>query len=275
MVGFADKVVVITGASSGIGKALALELAVHASKLILASRRKHELDEVKNMCRALNKESIIHCVAADVRIETDCKHLINQTIDLFGRIDVLINNAGISMRALFKSCKSDVFADVMQTNFWGTVYCTRAALPHLQQSGGTIASVSSIAGFQGLPARSAYSASKFALIGFMNSLRIELQKSKINTYVICPGWTQSKIRFNAFLADGSLQGSSPKNEMRLMSAQKVAKIMVRDISKRRRFRILSTEGQWLYWLASVFPRLVDRLIYNKLSKEPNSPLLHQ
>ena len=198
-----DKVVIITGASSGIGKALAYKFAREGARVVIAARRADLLEELSAALSATGAEN--HWVVGDIARREDCEHLVAETIRRFGRIDVLINNAGISMRALFEETDPSVIERVMQVNFFGTVYTTRCALPHILASKGSIVGVSSIAGFRGLPGRTGYSASKFAMHGFLETLRTEVMDRGVHVLLACPGFTASNIRHVALKADGSTQ----------------------------------------------------------------------
>jgi NAD(P)-dependent dehydrogenase (short-subunit alcohol dehydrogenase family) len=169
-----DKVVIITGASSGIGKALSVELGKRGAIVVMAARSEDKLANIESELKASGVR--VMSFKVDVSNETDCRNLIDVTIEKFGRIDILINNAGISMRALFELTDLEVIRRLIDVNFWGTVYCTKFALPYLLHSKGTVVGVSSIAGFKGLPGRTGYSASKFAMQGFLETLRIENMK---------------------------------------------------------------------------------------------------
>ena len=237
-----DKVVIITGASSGIGKALAYELAHQGAKVVLAAR---------------NIEELLH---------------IEQAYARFGRIDALINNAGISMRALLEDLEPAVLRKVMDVNFWGTVYCSKYALPYLLESKGSLVGVISIAGFIGLPGRTGYAASKFAVRGFLNTVRIENMKKGLHVMVAAPGFTASNIRKTALNANGRQQGESPRNENKMMTAEKCAAIIVKGIRKRKREIIMTfVEGKLAVFLSKWLPGLVDRLSYSLMAKEPDSP----
>jgi len=264
-----DKVVIITGASSGIGLAAAREFALHGAKVVLAARNLDKLQEIE---KELSKTTSVLAVKTDVTSEADCKNLIDQTILKFGTIDCLINNAGISMRALFRDLDLAVIRELMNVNFWGTVFCTKYALPWLLKSKGSLAGVISIAGFKGLPARSGYSASKFAIAGFLETIRVEHLKDNLHVMIFAPGFTASGIRERALVADGSRQGETPREENKMMSAQECAKHLVRGVVKRKRQVILTPVGKTLVILNKFFPALVDRLEYNYMKKEPGSPL---
>ncbi len=263
------KVIIITGASSGIGKALALEFFSRGAKLALGARRIDQLEEFRDTLHS----SDILCIQTDVSSESDCKNLIERTIKKFGRIDVLINNAGISMRSLFKDTDLEVIHRVMNVNFYGTVYCTKYALPYLLQSKGSLAGIISIAGYIGLPGRTAYSASKFAIRGFLDTIRIEHLHSELHVLVAAPGFTASEVRKSALTADGSIQGETPRNEGSMMSAKTCAYLIAEAIKNRRRSITLTFwEGKFSVFLGKFFPSLLDRLTYNHMAQEPDSPL---
>jgi short-subunit dehydrogenase len=264
-----NKVVVITGASSGIGKALAEKYASEGWNLSLAARRIDLLHEIEKKYPERN----FLLVKTDVTMEADCKNLIESTIEKFGRIDVLINNAGISMRAVLENVELGVIRRVMDVNFWGTVYCTKFALPHLLASKGSLVGVISVGGYVGLPGRSGYSASKFAVRGFLDSVRIENRRSGLHVLIAAPGFTTSDIRKNALLANGSLQGATPRDENKMMSAEKCAWYIYRSVKWRRRKLILTfIQGKATVLVAKLWADLVDGFIYRTFAKEPDSPL---
>ncbi len=270
---FRDKVVIITGASSGIGLASAYQFAAEGAKVVLAARSADKLKQT--FCVLSNKgerEEDFLAVPTDVSKEEDCKRLIESTIQKFGRIDVLVNNAGISMRAMFKELDLSVLHKLMDVNFWGTVYCTKYALPYLLESKGTVVGVTSIAGFKGLPARTGYSSSKFAIIGFLDTLRVEHLKDNLNVLIFAPGFTASNVRYSALTADGTPQGETPREEEKMMSAQECARRLTKAVYKRKKKVILTTVGHITVWLNKFFPSLLDRLEYNYMKKEPDSPL---
>lgn len=264
------KVVIITGASSGIGLASAKAFAKKGAKIVLASR---SIDKLAAIVKDLDSSGE-YCIAvkADVTKEEECKNLINKTIEKFGRLDILVNNAGISMRALLVDVETHVLRKVMEVNFWGTVYCTKYAIPYLQQSKGTLVGISSIAGFHGLPGRSAYSASKFAMHGFLESIRIENHRKGVHVMVLAASFTRSDIRKHALDEKGNPQGETPRPEEKLTSPEKVAKNLIRSIKKKKRTRIMSFEGQLMVLFQRIVPLLTDYVIYKKFSGEPNSPL---
>ena len=263
-----DKVVIITGASSGIGKACAEVFARGGSKVVIAARNAVKLAEAE---RELGNDSESLGVVTDVGKENDCKKLIDETIKRFGKVDVLINNAGISMRALFEETDLNVIRQVMDTNFWGTVYCTKYALPHVLKSKGSIAGISSIAGKKGLPGRTGYSASKFAVEGFLESLRIENLKKDLHVLIACPGFTSSDIRKNALSKDGKIQHQSPREEQNMMQPEAVAQKIYHAIKNRKREIVLTRNGKLTVIMNKFFPSLMDKLVYNHFAKEKDSP----
>ena len=267
---FSGKVVIVTGASSGIGKACALAFAKAGADVVLAARSEPELKKVSEEISSPGVKSL--CVATDVSKESDCKNLIDTAVKNFGRADVLVNSAGISMRALLQDVQFDVLRRVMEINFWGTVYCTKFALPHLLQSKGSIVCVSSIAGKTGLPGRTGYSSSKFAMEGFLQTVRIENLKKGLHVLVACPGFTASNIRNAALNASGEKQGESPRDENKMMQPDAVAEKILHAVTKRKRDLVLTSEGKITVLLAKFFPSLLDNLVYNRMAKEKDSPL---
>jgi short-subunit dehydrogenase len=264
-----DKVVVITGASSGIGKACAIAFAKEGARVMLAARDEEKLMEV---ARTIREQGYVTAVCkTDVSKEDDCKRLMEETIREFGTIHILINNAGISMRAVFAETDLKVIRQLMDINFWGTVYCTRYAIAEIIKNKGSVAGVSSIAGFKGLPGRTGYSASKFAMQGFLDALRVENLKTGMHVLVICPGYTASNIRNTALNNEGKQQGDSPLEEGKLMSAEAVAQHIVQGIICRKRTIILTLQGKMTVWLNKFFPAFMDRMAYNVISKEKDSP----
>lgn len=262
------KVVIITGASSGIGWATAREFLKHGSRVVLAARSIESVD--KNVIAEYEGHYLL--VPTDVTKENEAKELIEKTLSAFGRIDVLINNAGVSMRALFQDVDLDVIRKLMDVNFWGAVYCTKYALPHILETKGSVVAVSSIAGFKGLPARIGYTASKYALHGFIDVLRTENMNKGVHVLLIAPGFTASNIRNSALLEDGKEQGDSPRKEEKMMSAEKVAEYVYKGIAKRKRQVVLTLVGKATVVLNKMFPRFVDKMVYKQLAKEPDSPL---
>ncbi|MCH1543281.1 MAG: SDR family oxidoreductase [Bacteroidia bacterium] len=265
-----NKVALITGSSSGIGRSLALKAAIIGYNVGVIARNKQALEALKNeVIESYNID--FHYHIGDVSKEEDCRAFINGCIDKFGRIDFLFNNAGISMRGIFADTDLSVIKQLMDVNFWGSVYCTKYALPELLKTKGSVIGVSSIAGFKGLPARTGYSASKFAMQGFLESLRNENLKTGLHVLIACPGYTESNIRKTALNPEGKAQGETPLNEEKLMSADDVAESIWNATLKRRLYLILTAQGKAAVWINKLFPKLADKLTYNVIKKEPNSP----
>lgn len=263
------KVIVITGASSGIGKALAEVYAVRGNCLVLGARSLDKLEEIASELRIKCEDVLV--VKMDVSVETDCERLIKEAISRFGSIDVLINNAGISMRALFDDLDLKVLKQLMDVNFWGSVYCTKYALPYLLKSKGSLVGVSSIAGYKGLPGRTGYSASKFAMHGFLETIRIENLKKGLHVLIACPGFTASNIRNTALGSKGEQQGESPRDEAKMMTAGAVAVHIKDAVKNRKRTLVLTREGKLMVFLNKIFPKFMDNMVYKHMAKEPNSP----
>lgn len=265
-----NKVVIITGGSSGIGKALAMHFGNAGSKVVITGRNEEKLNQVG---QEMDSESITNlCLKLDVAKEKDNKILVDETIKAFGKIDVLINNAGISMRALFEEIEIDAFKKVMDINFYGTLFATKYCLPHILTSKGSVVGVSSINGYRGTPARTAYTASKFAMNGFFESLRTEVMHRGVHVLVACPGFTGTNIRKAALTADGTVQGDTPRDEEKMMSAEQVAKYIYNAVQKRKRDIVLTTQGKLAVFLNKWMPGRMDEIVFNVFAKEPDSPL---
>ncbi|WP_291399519.1 SDR family oxidoreductase [Daejeonella sp.] len=266
-----NKTVIITGASSGIGKSCAEQFAKKGANLVLGARQYVTLCEV---AQDLEKRYGIKAIAVqcDVSIESDCKDLIDQANNSFKRIDVLINNAGISMRALFKDLDLLVLKNLMDVNFWGAVYCTKYALPELLKNQGSVVGVSSIAGYRGLPGRTGYSASKFALNGFLESLRVENLKTGLHVMIASPGFTASNIRNVALAKDGTSQGETSMDEAKMMSSDQVAEIIIKGVEQRKRSLVMTAQGKLTVFLNKILPAWLDGLVYNHFTKEKD-PLI--
>lgn len=265
---FKDKVAIVTGASSGIGLATASLLARYQAKVVLAARSQ---DKLEALCQELSQYSDVISVRTDVSVEDDCRNLIEQTVKRFGHIDILINNAGISMRAMFRDLDLNVIRRLMDVNFWGTVYCTKYALPYLLETKGSVVGVISTAGYKGLPGRTGYSASKFAINGFLDTLRSEHLYDGLHVMIYAPGFTSSNIRKTALMADGSQQGETPREEGKMMTSEKVGLIMLNHIRKRSRRATLTFTSKLLLVLTRLFPTITDHMEYWYMAREPDSP----
>ena len=265
-----DKIIVITGASSGIGEAMARLYSKMGAKVVLGARNEKKLSLLaQTICADGGTATYI---TTDVTKEFDCKQLIEKAVDLFGGIDILICNAGISMRASFDDVDMSVLHRVMDVNFWGTAYCAKYALPYLQASKGSLVGVSSVAGLHGLPGRAGYSASKFAMTGLLETIRIENIKKGLHVMIACPGFTASNVRYSALTADGSEQGETPREESKMMTAEEVARIVAEGIAKRKRLCLMEKEGRLTHFVKKFAPYLLDHIFYWVMSREPNSPI---
>ncbi|MGN6211836.1 SDR family oxidoreductase [Parafilimonas sp.] len=254
---FTNKVVLVTGGTDGIGKALVYSLMQQGAKVVTCGR---DYDKLYHLQTVYAGKPLL-ALSADVSNEADCKQMVNQAIATFGTIHILINNAGISMRALFSETDLETIRRVMDINFWGAVYCTKYALPHILKNKGTVAAISSIAGYRGLPGRSGYSASKFALQGWMEALRTELLDSGVNVMWACPGFTKSNIRNVALNKNSQPQGETPLDEESLMTAEEVAEHILKAIEKRKRTLVLSGQGKQTIFLTRFMPELADKLVH--------------
>lgn len=266
---YKNKVVVVTGASSGIGLALSREFASLGARVVMGARSIDKLEQLADQIHANGGEAL--SVEVDVTDEQQCRHLIEEAVRSFGRIDVLICNAGISMRALFDDVDLQVLHRLMDVNFWGTVYCTKYALPYLQASRGSLVGVSSVAGIHGLPGRTGYSASKFAMCGFLETIRIENLKKGLHVMVAAPGFTASNVRLSALTADGKNQGESPRDEAHMMSAEEVARRIARGVTARKRTLLMEFNGRATTLLKKFAPAFLDKMFFNHMAKEPDSP----
>jgi NADP-dependent 3-hydroxy acid dehydrogenase YdfG len=255
---FNANVVIITGASSGIGREVAYQLAGQGAWLALAARDADRLEQTAVECRRRGGRAI--AVKTDVAIESECRNLIERTAAEYGRLDTLINNAGISMWTPLDQLQDlSILDNIMRVNYLGAAYLTYHALPHLKQARGRLAAVSSLAGKYGVPTRSGYAASKHALAGFFDSLRIELLGTGVSVTLIYPGFVTSEIRERAFGADGQPLQKSPVREAEVMTAEECARIMINAIARRRREEVMTLRGKLGQWLKLIAPGAVDRV----------------
>lgn len=253
---FKGKVVAITGGSDGIGLALTEKLLAAGAKVATCGRNQTKLYDLQVKFPG----APLLCVVADVSNYNDCRLFIESTLKQFEAIDILINNAGISMKALFADADVEVFRKIMDINFFGTLYCSKLALPSLIKQKGTIVGVSSIAGYRGLPGRSGYSASKFALTGWLEAIRVELEPENVHVMWVCPGYTRSNIRNSALNENALEQGESPLDEKSLMSPEEVANHILIAVQKKKRTLVLTGKGKQALWMNKLFPALTDKMI---------------
>ena len=262
---WAQHVIVITGASSGIGKALAYVLAPQSPQLVLVARDGHRLGEVANRCEALGATTLV--VPTDVSDPQACSEMIQATISNFSRIDVLVNNAGMSMWSTVEEVQDVAcFQAIMGVNFMGSVYCTKFALPYLKQSEGRIVAISSVAGLTGVPSHAVYSASKHAMNGFFESLRIELSGTRVSVTIVAPDFVQSEIFARSLGADGKPLGRQLQDHGTFLRAEACAAIIVKAMARRKRLVVTSMRGKVGKWVKLCFPRIIDWVAQKSMAK---------
>lgn len=255
---FNGNVIVVTGASEGIGRALCKALAPQGPKLVLAARNAERLESLAAECRALGAETLV--VPGDLCSEEQCRALVAATIERFGRLDTLVANAGRTMWARVDEVRDGgIFREVMELNYFSLVWLTLAALPHLKAARGRIVPVASVAGLTGVPSRSGYCASKYAVVGFFDSLRIELAGTGVTVTTVCPDFVVSEIHRRALDGAGKPLGESPMQEAKIMTADECAALMVAAMAARRRMLITSTRGKLGRLLKIFAPGVIDRI----------------
>jgi short-subunit dehydrogenase len=255
---YAGRVVIVTGASQGIGRALCLELSSQRPRLVLAARDAAALEEVAAACRERGAEALV--VPTDVTDVEACRRLTESAVDSFGGVDVLVNNAGVGMIARFDEVEDlSAYERLLRVNVLGSIYPTRFALEHLERSRGQIVAISSLAGLTGVPLRTAYAATKHAQIGFFDSLRVELREKGVSVTVIAPYYVQSEIRHRAVGGDGQLLPSSPVREAEVMTAEECARRIASAMARRQRMLVMTLKGRVGRWVKLLAPGLVDRL----------------
>ncbi len=253
-----SSVVLITGASSGIGKSIALQLAERGCRLALAARGRDGLTSVAEACQAQGAEVLV--VSTDVSDEEQCRAFVAQSAERFGKVDALVNNAGISMWARLDELDDlEPIRRIMAVNYLGAVYCTHAALPHLKASRGRIVNVASLTGKTGVPTRTGYAASKHAMAGFFDSLRIELRETGVSVTTVFPGFVSTGVRRHAYGPDGKPLGDSPVDEGNAMSPDTCARLILAAADKRKREIVMTPRGKVGMWMKLIAPGLVDRI----------------
>ena len=262
---FRGAVCIVTGASHGIGEHVALALAARGAKLVLAARREAELGAVADACRRAGGEAL--GVATDVTDEAQCGRLTARAVAAFGRIDMLVNNAGLGMWARVEDVRDlGIFERVMRVNYLGAVWCTVHALPHLKASNGRIVCVSSLAGRTGVPWRSGYAASKHAVAGFFDSLRIELAGTGVSVTLVDPGFVGTGSQGRNLGVDGAPLGTNPIDVTKVMSPQECARLVVAAAAARRREAVLEPRGRIGMWLKLIAPAVVDRIAARAMAR---------
>ncbi len=259
---FTNKVVWITGASSGIGKALALELSKQEALLILSSRNKNVLKEVQKECMYPDK---VHIIELDLMDYANMEIKVTKALTFFGRIDILVNNGGISQRSLAKETTIEVDKQIMDINYLGTVALTKAVLPHfIKNNSGQFVVTTSIVGKIGTPLRSSYAASKHALHGFFDSLRAEVFEYNITVTLICPGFVTTNISKNALTGDGSPQETMDKATSNGIEPECFAKLMAKAIQNKKEEAYISGAKEKLgvyvkRWIPKLYSYMVRKL----------------
>ena len=265
------KIIVITGASDGIGAEMARQLARRdgtKAALVLAARDQARLTQVASQCAAFGAQTLV--LPTDVTFEPACRALIAATVARFGQIDTLINNAGMSAQALFEEVKADDlgwYKQLMRVNLWGSVWCTHAALPYLKQTQGNIVAVSSLAGLFGVPGRTAYSATKFAMTGFFEALRAELKTTGVSVTTAYPGVVATQIRHRGFNATGQAAGSSGLREDNAMGVEECARLILQGLESRQREVVMTAKGKLGRWLKLIVPARVEAMALAALKDE--------
>jgi len=253
-----DRRIILTGASEGIGRALALALASRGARLALAARDRERLETLAQECRTRGGEAV--AVPTDITNQQDLEWLVAETVKSFGGLDTVIHNAGITMWSRFDALQDlGIFERIMEVNYLAPVRLTALTLPHLRQSRGLIVAIASLAGLTGVPERTGYAASKHAMIGFFDSLRIELAGSGVDVSVIAPDFVVSEIHKRAIGPDGEPLGLSPMMQLKIMTAEECAARIVRAMEKRQRLLLMSRRGKLGRWLKLLAPGLIDRM----------------
>jgi short-subunit dehydrogenase len=262
---FKDLVVIVTGASSGIGREVARQLAAQGACLALAARRTDQLESAAADCRSLGAK--VMTFAMDVSDANLCKELVERTVKEYGKIDMLVNNAGITMWVKLEDVQDiSIYEKIIRINYLGSVYCTYYALPYLKQTGGRIVGISSLAGKNGVPTRSGYAASKHALAGFYDSLRIELSGSGVSVTTVYPGFVATGAQARAFGADGKPIGGTPIRDAEVMQPPECAAIILQAAAQRKRDEVMTLRGKLGIWLKLIAPGLVDRIARQAIQK---------
>ena len=265
-----NKVVVITGGSSGAGEALAYKFSAEGFNVVIGGTNLERLKNVQSKVKLLGSkcELVVH----DVSVENDVKKLIDHTINSFGRLDVLICNAGISYRSVFENANLDVFEKLFRINFFGSIYSVKYSIPHLIKTKGSIIAISSLNGFIATPTRSAYVSSKHAMQGFFDSIRLELNNKNVHVMVASPGYFESNFRKNTLKSDGNKEGNTSRDEKGMMSTEVLADKIFEGYKKKKRDLIFTFRGKLAHLLKNWFPKLSDRLAYNEILNERESLL---
>lgn len=262
---FKENVVVLTGASTGIGEAMAHELAGRGAWLVLAARNADKLEAVAAECRKRGGRVLV--VPTDVTSEDACRELIERAVAEYGRIDTLINNAGLSMWMKFEDVEDlSSLEYIMRVNYFGSMYCTYYALPHLKRSRGRIVAIASVTARTGVPTRTGYAASKHAMVGFFESLRIEVEDDGLSVTIAFPDFVASGMHTRSLGADGKPLGHNPLQVDKLMTSDVAARLIIDGAADRKRQVIMSNRSRFGQWLKLIAPRKVDEMAKGAIAK---------
>jgi NAD(P)-dependent dehydrogenase (short-subunit alcohol dehydrogenase family) len=257
-----DKVILITGGSSGIGRAAALRLASHGARIAIAARNLAALEEVVKSAGAYGSEML--ALPTDVTRAEQCERAVEATVAHFGRLDVLICSAGLSMRSSFEDSDLAAMRRVMEVNFWGTLYCTYYAVPHIKRTRGSLVAISSLTGRRGIPSYAMYGASKFAVHGLYESLRLELGRAGVHVGVVSPSFVDTPLRQRVLGPNGQPWSDPPAVPLPLFPVDKCVDLIVKLIVKRRAQAVLPWRSSLFLKLDQVFgPWIGDRILCAK------------
>ncbi len=262
---FKDNVVILTGASTGIGEAMAHELARQGAWLALAARNAAKLETVAEACRALGSRALV--VSTDVTDQEECRELVERTVAEYGRLDTLINNAGLSMWMKFEAVEDlSTLEYLTRVNYFGSMYCTYYALPHLKKTRGRIVAIASVAARTGIPTRTGYSASKHAMVGFFESLRIEVEDDGVSVTIAFPDFVASGMHTRSLGADGQPLGHNPLQVDKIMTSEECARLTLEGAARRKRQVIMSNRSRFGQWLKLIAPGKVDEIAKRAIEK---------
>lgn len=263
---FHDKAVLITGASSGIGKATALRLAREGARLALVSRSAEALERLAHDIRALGTQALV--LPANVAVSEECGRAVEEAVSRFGRLDVLFCSAGLSLRAYFADTRLDVLERVMRVNFFGTLYMTHFALPHIKQTRGSLVAVSSLTGKRGIPSYALYGASKFAIQGLYEALRVELRRDGVHVGVVSPAFVDTPLRVNVLGADGAPWPEPPPPPFRIWPVEKCVDQIMKLLRRRQNETLIPWFAGPLIALDRMLGlRLGDRILAKRFPPE--------
>ena len=261
---FKDKVVVITGSRMGIGKTLAIRIGELGAKLVINARNEDGLNKTKQ--ELVNNGFEVLAVPGDVSKIEDCKKLINQTIKTYNKIDIVINNAGLSAKGLLENCDLETYKKMVDVNLLGSVYMARIALPYIKKSSGSILFISSLAGINGLPFYSSYSASKMAITAVAESLKIELNKQKVHVGVAYVSFTENDPNKKFYNEKGELEVLPKRSNVKLMPVERTAQLIINQIRKRK-FKVIHSGLGKLNWVMyKIFPKLIEFILVKSMKK---------